>query len=256
MAYKTTVQTYSYNFQPPDAEKRPDVMALYLDGELRSMSRSVQSLASAVAEIQTGTASGKTVTLQPTGVKAGVYRNVTLTIGTDGRITAVESASSSTVFPMGGSSGQFLATDGNGGVFWKTLPAASSSGGVSSGGGGGGSSSVTVPKAIDSADLKATANASTFTFALKPTGITAGHYTNADLTVDAAGRVTSIASGVAVPPVFTTQTWQAADSSIWTVMMSNAGILTTTLSTAADSVTAQDGRTMISTEDGSDYIAF
>lgn len=256
MAYRTTVQTYTYNFQPPDAEKRPDVMALYLDGELRSMSRSVQSLATAVAEIQTGTASGTTVKLQPTGVKAGVYRNVTLTIGADGRITAIESASSSTVFPMGGSSGQFLATDGLGGVFWKTPPAASSpSGGVSSGGGGG-STSVVVPKAKDSADIRVNADGRDFNLTLKPTPVVPGTYTTATITVGADGRITAASNGVAAPKDITSLSWLSPNGTRWIETMSDAGVKVISVQTAIDAVTAQDGITMISTEDGSDYIAF
>lgn len=63
---------------------------------------------------------------------------------------------------------------------------------VNSSGGGGGGTSVTV---TDSSEIDFTLVGQDITAVLKTTGVPAGSYVNANLTVDSKGRITGIANG-------------------------------------------------------------
>ena len=258
------VTSYACASPPPSTD--PAAMALYQGAENRKIARAIQSLV-AVADVQGTTLAS--ASFGATGVKPGTYTNPTVTVAQDGRVTQVMNGDSP--FPKGGLSGQFLAADGNGGVSWRYA--------ASSGGGGGGGSSTTVvqgPKPVESADLSVATAGQTFSLSLKPTGVTPGSFTGANLTVDANGRITAVSSGpnlqpsvtalqaqmaalqaaAAQTPIHVIQYWRSPNQTLWALTMSDAGVLTTTVQTSADSITAEDGLTMISTEDSSDYIAY
>lgn len=263
----------NYIYAQPPASDDPTTNLLHQFAENRKISRAIQSIAAVVQHQGTTLASAS---YGQTGVTPGTYTNPAITVAVDGRVTRITSGDSP--IPKGGLSGQFLASDGNGGLSWRY-------GSSSSGGGGGGSSSTTIqgPKPAESADLAVTTAGQTFSLSLKPTGVTPGSYTGANLTVDQSGRITAITSGpdlrpsisalqtqvaallsqvsalqaaAAVTPVHDVEYWRDPSNTIWSVTMSVAGSLVYSVQTAKDAVTAQDGLTMISTEDGSEYIAY
>lgn len=256
----------NYIYAQPPASDDPTTNLLHQFAENRKISRAIQSIAAVVQHQGTTLASAS---YGQTGVTPGTYTNPAITVAVDGRVTRITSGDSP--IPKGGLSGQFLASDGNGGLSWRY-------GSSSSGGGGGGSSSTTIqgPKPAESADLAVTTAGQTFSLSLKPTGVTPGSYTGANLTVDQSGRITAITSGpdlrpsisalqtqvaalqaqIAATPIHEVEYWRSADKTLWAVTMSDAGVLTTALQVAPDSITAEDGVNMIGTEDGTDYVGF
>lgn len=178
------VTSYSYGTPPPSRDA--EAMALYQNAENRKISRSIQSIVAVVQNQGTTLASAS---YGATGVKAGTYRYATVTVGQDGRVTQI--ANGDSPIPKGGLSGQFLASDGNGGLSWRY--------GASGGGGGGSSTSSTSiiqgPKPVESADL-AVSNPTNQTFALtlKPSGVIPGIYTQPTFQVDAQGRIVAASS--------------------------------------------------------------
>ncbi|GMA79254.1 hypothetical protein GCM10025880_56710 [Methylorubrum aminovorans] len=83
--YRANARPYAYVFQP---ESQTSDRRYYAD-QLFAASRSSKSIVDAIVELQRGTANGTTIGLSATGVQAGTYSNVRLTVGGDGRISAI-----------------------------------------------------------------------------------------------------------------------------------------------------------------------
>lgn len=153
------------------------------------------------------TARRVTYNLKPTGVTAGTYNNASVQVDTFGRIIGIQAGtapSNNFIDPMtsigdmiirtgvgparlaAGQPDQVLTMGANGIPQWRTNT-------------GGASGSVTSVNVLGDGPVAVTGSAvtssGTFTVGLKPTGITAGNYSNPTMSVDKWGRITQIANG-------------------------------------------------------------
>ncbi|MFK5596829.1 hypothetical protein ACFZ8E_07470 [Methylobacterium sp. HMF5984] len=232
-AYTKPLDIYRYTFQP-DLSVKPETMALYVDREYRKVERSIRTLTEALSEVREGTSTGSTITLAPTGVKAGQYTNAVITVGADGRIIAIRNVPVERELPRFGLAGQVLISDGADGAAWQTAPSPIPSGGLTGQVLAKTASGTawadlpaqptlpTIPRAQDSTDMVVDAVGTDFALRLRTTGVSPGTYTQPILTIDATGRVLSAQNGdlagPAPPTAYCSHT-SAGTSDTWRLMV-------------------------------------
>lgn len=226
--YRSNTRAYFYTFRPADDVSQP----LYLSDQLLNISRATRSFADFADSITARLATGE-ISLAPTGVQPGTYARATVTVDAQGRVTAISAGSApESPLPPVSTAGLVLTSTGSGGLVWARPTAGLPTGGtpgqvLTKTGDGTAWGDVTAATPVQATTLRSlydldisdgdTIGDGIFEAELRPTGVQAGTYTNATITVDAKGRLLSARSGV----TGTVETDRDGTYAFWRVLLSS-----------------------------------